>query len=1695
MAEKHVKCLVLMAWVWLGLNVSRGQITRGSTEERWVWEESSSLAPLQTTSLLPLCEAHVKQTCLQKSTMPLSWEDAHSQCRSQNGFLASREEYPNIKLHWPKDWGHSNGNITWTALTQYMGHYQWLSRTPTLSDFEKWSDPPKNWSRECSAYNLTSEQFFLINCSRRLHFFCAFNNSEGNEDSKDEFQDMELVVTSNVQDLEGLIQISQNDSHSLMLTCQAYRKSTRELLPQQPQLFWRKDNVYIDYGVAGLEPATVHDSSKSEGKSNTLHQLAQGTYWCETWIPFRKQRLVSNKMFVSLKEWITAIFNAHRYEPNDYAIKQAKMDLNKSFVKLFRNINKFAWDLISCDKKMVNSSYSLANYSFHVHIPRNETNFYYLKYLSPMTSYKGVFSDNGYLETSNITYATLCYSETVSLNDGKVIEWPFTEAGFVHPKGARCSVSYGKLAPGLCKSDYLHGARVMFSPSDCEWLDLCPRGYISVEKLCVAVSPPDSWEAGFKYIYNTSQEISILDNDALLSKTSTFDYVKSLVRDVTNETKIWLPVKREQFLGPLVFKGPIVQDHKYQKYNEFSQYNITWDDLYPQKDKNCLTFDMEKKQLSTANCLTNHPFIAIVKSPFLMQFPPDQWNPLTTVGPNCATDYREACLCPRGWNTTIFKGEYETCFKLFTNTSSVTWSQAKKFCGNEQAQLPSPNVGFLDWVYRQHIYENNVQEVWMGVEWIPNRILYNGPVDVINWLPNTNYSGKYGLLKTEGWVLETEEKTVQDILCQQIIDPKVSLKLEINSPPSEDSQSMCIAVNPEQLLMDSYEENLKCYVNGIAVAHENTDDSVCPHELKVNGQGYYQCQGWSSSPFKLAKSNKILYTYDNTFTYVVTISHNRAYNPQYHDSTFVNEQIRMSRSKSCIEIIRKSLESSDLGHDLKFSNTYSYYWPAAKDNKLQQSFHLECKKNHTLYLEETELLERLSDILTVNNKFNDCTFERIRSTVGCLHDVTYDNSNGTSRNLTWTRTIGNQIVTPEELCVTTEGDPVTRECQGDFTEGYYWAEPAGKCTGQPSNLTLNLWKIKKNASSETVSSALANLTENSSSLQPIDIHFVSKTLHTLSRENSSFDNFHEIVRTVSNVMGANSTAFTPVLQMLNSSSTLLEALEDLTFKVQLPLGEGDKNIKASKHLLSVERLDLVANSTIIGFKSQGVNEETLMVGFSKEDIIDAENALILPSNLTYTVATSDITSADEESFKNKKIPVAFAVFQNEKLFQDNVSHVNYSVNSLIIFASYKGKYIKDLEEPVKILFTPKILGNDTKCVFWDFTMNNGRGGWSEEGCKVGEREGKHHVCLCNHLTNFAQLINYESNTDLLGPHALILDIITIVGCCLSIIGLLLVFTTFCLFKKWRRSLSNKILFNLSVSVFCSMVIYLAGINQTWNDLLCRSVAVGLHYFILASFGWMLVEAVHQYLKFVKVVGTYIPRFLWKASVCAWGIPVLPILVVLVYDHSLYDSQNSEYNQEYKICWMSVDGFKYAFLPPLVITMAVNVVMYCLIIYGAICGRARVNSTMSERTLFMNQLRMAVCVFFLLGFTWIFGLLAVCQLRPVFSYLFCIFNTLQGFFIFIFHVCREQGARKYWRDFLSVLTKDHVSLSTGNSLNQPNSNFVHGRPDSVFFDKCGGILVLPQGLPIKPHLRRTNRISLLSSQTNSTLIQSRNSFQP
>lgn len=128
---------------------------------------------------------------------------------------------------------------------------------------------------------------------------------------------------------------------------------------------------------------------------------------------------------------------------------------------------------------------------------------------------------------------------------------------------------------------------------------------------------------------------------------------------------------------------------------------------------------------------------------------------------------------------------------------------------------------------------------------------------------------------------------------------------------------------------------------------------------------------------------------------------------------------------------------------------------------------------------------------------------------------------------------------------------------------------------------------------------------------------------------------------------------------------------------------------------------------------------------------------------------------------------------------DNNRNVTRMLNSKVISASLgKGRHIQ-LREPVRLTFRHLQTENvsNPSCVFWDYTMST----WSEEGCHVELNNNTHTVCLCDHLTNFAILMDVHSIYLPIG-HQVALQVITYIGCIISITCLALAVLTFQLFR-------------------------------------------------------------------------------------------------------------------------------------------------------------------------------------------------------------------------------------------------------------------------------------------------------------------------
>uniref|UniRef100_A0A8C2XN93 Adhesion G-protein coupled receptor G6 n=1 Tax=Cyclopterus lumpus TaxID=8103 RepID=A0A8C2XN93_CYCLU len=498
-----------------------------------------------------------------------------------------------------------------------------------------------------------------------------------------------------------------------------------------------------------------------------------------------------------------------------------------------------------------------------------------------------------------------------------------------------------------------------------------------------------------------------------------------------------------------------------------------------------------------------------------------------------------------------------------------------------------------------------------------------------------------------------------------------------------------------------------------------------------------------------------------------------------------------------------------------------------------------------------------------------------------------------------------------------------------------------------------------------------------------------------------------VVIIISNVMSSSGTA------LAATSEKALKTVDELVQKIEF---EGPSISITSRHLA-------VGISTLNTSMFNGTSFTAFIAPNTTDPQIDfqAERSnplaqVVLPASL---LSSASLSEEDRSSLSR----ISFMFFSSTNLFQKQQD--GRSLNSYVVASSVGNLSIRDLTDPVEIqiahLSEHAQSHLNPVCMFWDFS---GAGGWSGDGCRAStESTSNRTVCLCDHLTHFGILMDISGASPHIDPkNNKILTFISYIGCGVSAIFSAATLLTYIAFEKLRRDYPSKILMNLSTSLlFLNMVFLLDGwLASLGTDWLCLSVAVFLHYFLLTTFTWMGLESIHMYIALVKVFNTYIRRYILKFCIVGWGLPAVLVGIVVAVDKTSYGLQEygkGESGESSEFCWIQDSVVFYTTcVCYFCVVFLLNVAMF-IVVMLQICGRngKRSNRTLREEVL--RNLRSVVSLTFLLGMTWGFALFAWGPVSLAFMYLFAIFNSLQGLFIFIFHCALKENVQKQWRRYL------------------------------------------------------------------------------
>nr|XP_006814360.1 PREDICTED: latrophilin-2-like [Saccoglossus kowalevskii] len=342
------------------------------------------------------------------------------------------------------------------------------------------------------------------------------------------------------------------------------------------------------------------------------------------------------------------------------------------------------------------------------------------------------------------------------------------------------------------------------------------------------------------------------------------------------------------------------------------------------------------------------------------------------------------------------------------------------------------------------------------------------------------------------------------------------------------------------------------------------------------------------------------------------------------------------------------------------------------------------------------------------------------------------------------------------------------------------------------------------------------------------------------------------------------------------------------------------------------------------------------------------------------------------------------------------------VNSPIISASInKMNSPSYLSEPAVLVFEHKQTYNvtDAVCSYWNFTPSND-GIWSDYGCETVTNNDTHTVCKCSHLTNFAVIMDVRG-VAISPDHHFALSVITYAGFIVSMVCLLLCLFTFCCCSSLQND-RNTIHKNLCLCLLIAEVIFMAGIDQTDQEVWCSVIAGFLHYFFLAAFAWMSLEGIQLYVMLVEVFEAEHSR---RRYYYPYGYGV-PAVIVGVSAAVYYDGYGTD-----QYCWITTErGLIWAFVGPVCAVILVNMIF--LVMAAVIMCRHSGSAPGKKQT--GTWIKAACVLLCLLGITWIFGLMYINTHTLVMAYVFTIANSLQGLFIFVFHCCLNEKVKKAYR---------------------------------------------------------------------------------
>ncbi|XP_078205835.1 adhesion G-protein coupled receptor F3 isoform X3 [Callithrix jacchus] len=318
------------------------------------------------------------------------------------------------------------------------------------------------------------------------------------------------------------------------------------------------------------------------------------------------------------------------------------------------------------------------------------------------------------------------------------------------------------------------------------------------------------------------------------------------------------------------------------------------------------------------------------------------------------------------------------------------------------------------------------------------------------------------------------------------------------------------------------------------------------------------------------------------------------------------------------------------------------------------------------------------------------------------------------------------------------------------------------------------------------------------------------------------------------------------------------------------------------------------------------------------------------------------------------------------------------------------------------------------CVFWDHSLFQGKGGWSKEGCQAQAASASPTArCLCQHFTAFSVLMSPHA-----APEEPALALLTQVGLGASILALLMCLGVYRL--VWRVVVRNKVAYFRHAALL-NMVLCLLAADTCFlgapllppgpRSPLCLAAAFLCHFLYLATFFWMLAQALvlaHQLLFVFHQLPKHrvLPLMVLLGYLCPLGFAGVTLGLYLPQGQYLREGE----------CWLDGKGGAfYTFVGPVLAIVGVNGLVLAMALLKLLRPSLSEGPPAEKRQALLGVIKALLILTPIFGLTWGLGLATLLEeVSTIPHYIFTILNTFQGVFILLFGCLMDRKVQEALR---------------------------------------------------------------------------------